>query len=150
MRVERALHRGRRGDGRLGAGEDGEERVALGLDLDPRGRRQGGPDDRLVGLQQVRPGGRAEALHEPGRALDVGEEERDGAGREGRARGRGVTPRWGLHGPMVGPVRGARQSRCDALPGPGPAVGPVGCSRKIQMSQVTWLTSRAPSGMPAA
>ena len=60
-------------------GEDDEERVALGALLDAVVGREGGPQQRPVALPDVavRPG--PELDLEAGRALDVGEQEGDGA-----------------------------------------------------------------------
>jgi hypothetical protein len=62
--------------------EDREEGIALGLDLEPATRRDGLPDQHPVAIEQRGPGGRAQGLGQPGRALDIGEQEGDGAGRQ--------------------------------------------------------------------
>ena len=61
-----------------------EERVPLGVDLLPAVLLEGGPDERVVLLEE-RSVFVSELTHEPRRALDVGEQERDRAGRDGRA-----------------------------------------------------------------
>ena len=78
MSRERALGRDRPGDRVPRARKRVEERVALGVDLGPtlvaEALAEQLPvvaDDFAVGV--------AELLEQPGRALDVGEEKRDGA-----------------------------------------------------------------------
>ena len=68
--------RGRGGVGRTVEG--GEERVALGLDHHAAVRLDHRPEQRVVARDDLRPGGRSDGALEPGRALDVGEQERDG------------------------------------------------------------------------
>ena len=74
-----------RGCSRESAGrrrEGEEEGVALGVDLDPALGRARLPDQPTVLRERLGVRLRAERVQEPRRALDVGEEERDGAGRE--------------------------------------------------------------------
>ena len=68
---------------RTRSGREGEEEgVALGVDLDPALDCARCPDQPPVLGQRFRVGLGAELVQEPRRALDVGEEEGDGAGRE--------------------------------------------------------------------
>ena len=62
-----------------GAGEDDEEGVALGVDLDPAVAFERLAEDAAVLAQDVGIA-LAELVEEPGRALDVGEDEGDGPG----------------------------------------------------------------------
>ena len=72
-----------RGRERTRRGREGdEEGVALGVDLDPAVARAGLAHHPPVLGQRLRVGLGAELVQEPRRALDVGEEEGDGAGRE--------------------------------------------------------------------
>ena len=67
------------------ARERDEERVALGIDLEPVPLRESGPQHSALLGQQVRvflP----QPFQQPGRALDVREQERDRARRDGRRR----------------------------------------------------------------
>ena len=68
-------------DGVRGVGEGDEERVALGVDLDAAVRAE-----RLAQHRDARPARSAyappELVQQPRRALDVGEQERDGAARQ--------------------------------------------------------------------
>ena len=76
LRRQRALHVGHRRDGRARVLERREEAVPLDLVLDPAVRGQGRADDLPVPRKDRPPRGRAEALDEPRRPLDVGEQER--------------------------------------------------------------------------
>ena len=84
--LERALavEGGRGGAGRGREGD--EERVALRVDLDAAVRREGGAQDAPVLGERLRVALGAERVQQPRRALDVGEEERDGAVRAARQR----------------------------------------------------------------
>ena len=62
--------------------EDGEERVALGTDLDPAPLVDRLAHDHAVLVLQPPVGFVTERLQQPGRALDIGEEERHGPGRQ--------------------------------------------------------------------
>jgi hypothetical protein len=66
----------------LGGREGDEEGIPLGVDLDPALGGAGGTDHLAVGGERLRVGLRPQLLEQPGRALDVGEEEGDGAGGE--------------------------------------------------------------------
>ena len=71
---------------RLGGGGEGdEEGVALGIHLYPAVRGEGRPQQRLMLAQRLGVGW-AEPLEQVGAALDVGEEEGDGAGSGARPR----------------------------------------------------------------
>jgi hypothetical protein len=61
--------------------ERDEERVALGVDLDPAVPPEGLAERASMLGQRIRVG-IAELVQQPRRALDVGKEEGDGAGRE--------------------------------------------------------------------
>jgi hypothetical protein len=77
------------------AGEGGEERVALGADLDPAVPDRPAQDGRV--LVAHRPVAVAQVLEQPGRTLDVGEQEGHRSG--GRAeRPAGPDPLGGGHG----------------------------------------------------
>ena len=77
---ERPLRgRGRRGR-RRGAREDGEERVALAVDLDPSALLECLAEQAVVRAQDGAVAVTAEGLEQPRRALDVREQEGDGAG----------------------------------------------------------------------
>jgi hypothetical protein len=80
---QRSLRRGRGLDRRAGAAEDDEERVALGVDLDPAAVGEGGPQEAVVGGEDVPVAVAPEAREQPSRAFDIGEQEGD------RARGQG-------------------------------------------------------------
>ena len=85
--------RGRHGVRRLLEGH--EERVAAGIDHDAAVRVDGFADHAVVLGEDLGVAG-AELVQETGGALDVGEEERDFAGREGRrlvSRGQSPPPR---------------------------------------------------------
>ena len=78
---ECALRRGGRHDAIERRPEDGEERVALGRDLEPAVRGEGRPDVTL--MFAVEPGvAIAEVGQQPGAALDVAEEEEEPSARE--------------------------------------------------------------------
>ncbi len=83
VRAERPLPRDRRGDGRPGAREHREEGVALGAQVQAAGVPYRRSEQPVVILQDGAVV-RAQTLHQPGRALDVGEQEGDGARREVR------------------------------------------------------------------
>ena len=79
LRGQRAL-RGDGGGERAGRGGKGdEEGIALGPDLDAAVRRECGPKKLLVACKDRRPS-LAVRLEQPGRALDVGEQEGDRPG----------------------------------------------------------------------
>ena len=84
-RIDRVYFEGGSEEGVLqaigGVGKHGEERVTLGLDDDPRVGFDGLADDLIVGFENRDPTLR-ELLNQAGRALDVGEEEGDGSGRQ--------------------------------------------------------------------
>ena len=85
----RALGGDRGLDGGPGAPEDGEEGVALAVDLDAAGVLEGAPEQLVVEREELPVVVAAEVLQELGRALDVREQEGDGAGRKGvHVRGR--------------------------------------------------------------
>ena len=65
-----------------------EEGVALRVDLDTAVRRERVPQESSMLRERVRVRIRAERVQQSRRSLDVGEEERDGAGREIPAHGR--------------------------------------------------------------
>jgi hypothetical protein len=69
-------------DPRRGRREDGKGPVALGSDLDAAGRGEGGSQEVAVPFQERLPAGRPEFGRQPGRALDVAEEEGDRPGRQ--------------------------------------------------------------------
>ena len=62
--------------------EGDEEAIALTVDLDPAVRAKGVAKQPAVSIEHLAVRGRAKRLHEPSRPLDVGEQERDRAGRE--------------------------------------------------------------------
>jgi hypothetical protein len=79
--LERLLRLARRGE-RAGGGREGdEEGIALGVDLDPVVAGEGLAQDAPVGGERFGVRLRAQLVQQPGRALDVGEEEGDGADR---------------------------------------------------------------------
>ena len=82
MLSKRALRAGRRPHRLARAPEGGEEAVAVTVDLDPAGRPKGVAQQPAVCIEHFAVPRRAERLREPRRALDVGEQERDRAGRE--------------------------------------------------------------------
>jgi hypothetical protein len=90
------LGRHRGPDRRPRAGEDGEERVALGADLDPLPVPDGPAQEGRV-LVPDRRVASAQLLEQPGRALDVGEQEGDGPGRQLRDLGPARRP-WPVGG----------------------------------------------------
>ena len=110
------LGRHRGPDRRHRAREGGEERVALGADLDPVPIPDGPAQDGRV-LVPDRRVASAQLLEQPGRALDVGEQEGDGPGRQLRDLGPGRRRRWPVGG---GAGRGHRP-RGRRLPGRLPA-----------------------------
>ena len=59
-----------------------EEGVALGIDLDPSLGGAGGADQSAMLRERFDVSVLAELAQEPRRALDISEEERDGAGRD--------------------------------------------------------------------
>ena len=65
-------------DRRARAAEDDEERVALGVDLDPAGLREGRAQKPVVRGEHVAVAVAAEVLEQAGRALDVREQEGHG------------------------------------------------------------------------
>ena len=78
-----ALREGRRGGERSRRGREREEEgVTLRVDLDPALRGTGLADDAAVLGERIGVALGAERVQQPRRALDVGEEEGDGAGRE--------------------------------------------------------------------
>ena len=79
---ERVRHRLRGGYGSWCRGEGEEERVSLGVHLDAALITTRLPDDAAVLGELLRVRLRAELMQEPRRALHIGEEEGDGAGRE--------------------------------------------------------------------
>jgi hypothetical protein len=79
--AEAALRVGRRRGRRVRCREDGEELVAAGVDLVSLGAGDRLPKEAADVGQHVLPLV-AQVPRQPGRSLDVGEEERDGAGRE--------------------------------------------------------------------
>src|SRR5688500_13907717 len=83
---ERLLTRDGALDGRAGAAEDREERVALPVDLHASGVVEGLPQKLVVDREDVAVAVAPEVLQELCRALDVGEQKRDRAGRK-RAHG---------------------------------------------------------------
>jgi hypothetical protein len=85
---ERALRVGGAGHRVPRPPEDVEEGVALRVDLPPTVLPERASHDLGV-LAEDAPVVAAKRLQEPGRALDVGEHERDRAGEEPRVRGRG-------------------------------------------------------------
>ena len=76
------LRRGGSRDGGTRAAEDGEEGIALAVDLDSAGRPKGLLEQAVVGRQELRVAVAAELLQQPRRAFDVREQESDGAGWE--------------------------------------------------------------------
>ncbi len=78
---ERALRLGRAGDGVACPPEREEERVTLRVDLSPAVRLEALPQDALV-IREDDVVLLAELLEEPRRPFDVGEEKRDGPGRQ--------------------------------------------------------------------
>ena len=70
-------------DGQTGAAEDDEERVALGVDLDPAAVGEGGPQEAVVGREHVPVAVASKGREQPSRAFDIGEQEGH------RARGQG-------------------------------------------------------------
>ena len=81
--LERALGGDRGADGVPGAAERVEERVALRVDLRAAVGGERLAHDPAVVARHLGVGV-AELLEQPGRALDVGEHERDGSGRQRR------------------------------------------------------------------
>ena len=82
MRRQHAL-RSHRSSHRLARGLEGdEEAITLAVDLDPVVLAELVAKQAAVRIEHVPVRGRAKRLHEPSRPLDVGEEERDRAGRE--------------------------------------------------------------------
>ncbi len=79
--AERLLPLARGGQSLRGPREGDEEGIALGVDLDPPVAHERLAQHAAVVGEEVGVGG-AELVQETSRALDVGEEERDGAGRE--------------------------------------------------------------------
>ena len=74
---------GDRGCGRSARGREGdEERVALRVHLDATMRRERLAQRPAVLRERVSRRRRSETVQQPRRALHVGEEERDGAGRQ--------------------------------------------------------------------
>ncbi|MDQ2983697.1 MAG: hypothetical protein M3R70_07210 [Actinomycetota bacterium] len=88
FRGECALSRYRRRHCRSSALEDGEERIALSVDLLPPGRRERIAHQAVVGREHLPVALAPKGLQQPRRPLDVAEEEGDGAGRELRHRQR--------------------------------------------------------------
>ena len=80
MRRERRLRGPRGGDRVRRAREGDEERVALGVDLDAVVRLPGSAERRAVQGELGCVRRRTDLVQQRGRAFDVGEEERDGAG----------------------------------------------------------------------
>ena len=78
---QRALRGQGGGDGAGRRGKGDEEGIALGPDLDATLRGEGRPEELLVARKDRRPS-LAVRLEEPGRPLDVGEQERDGTGQQ--------------------------------------------------------------------
>jgi hypothetical protein len=81
VRVERG------GSGTLGGRKRDEEGVTSGFDLEPAPGVEGRPQHASVLGERLRVLVRAQGVQRPGGALDVGEEERDGAGRQIRPHG---------------------------------------------------------------
>ena len=81
-RVQGALRVDGRRDRRGCLGEQLEEGIALRPTLDPGVPRERVAEDGVVPLEELGIGGRPEVLDEPGRPLDVREQEGDRAGRE--------------------------------------------------------------------
>ena len=136
--LERAL--GGDGGGDRGAGfpECGEHGIALGPDDGPTMGVDGGPDQRDVRGVDVVPA-LAERPGEDHRTLDVGPEERDGAGGQRRT-GNGLCVR--LVGGHCSVIRSARVASI--------AIAASGRSRRIAFSPCPLITrARAPFG-PAA
>jgi hypothetical protein len=79
---ERRLRSDGRTDGGAGAVEDREERVALAVDSSPACRFEGPADQPVVRREELAVAIAAERLQQLRRALDVGEDEGDGAGRK--------------------------------------------------------------------
>jgi hypothetical protein len=79
MSGQRTLDLDRRGEGVAGAAEGDEERVALRVDLLAPVRGEDLPQQPLLVGQQFAVPSPAELLEQPGRALDVREQEGDGA-----------------------------------------------------------------------
>ena len=101
-RRERLLRGGRSGDGAGCGGERDEERVALGVDLDTtRGGERVAQHAAVLG-ERVGIAAGAELPQQPGRALDVGEQQRDRSRREGSRHAReyrsGAGPRGSTRG----------------------------------------------------
>ena len=86
-RSERLRHRRRRSERARRRREREEERIALRVDLDATLGSAGLADHAPVLGERVGVRLGAELVQQPRRALDVGEEERDRAGRELRAHG---------------------------------------------------------------
>ena len=84
---ERVLPLAGRGDGARRGREGDEERVALRVDLDAAVRGEGVAQHAPVLGERLRVRLGPERVQQPRRALDVREEERDGAGRELGAHG---------------------------------------------------------------
>jgi len=80
---DRALDVGRSHDGRVRLAEDDEERVALGVDLDPGRLDERGAQEPVMLREEVAVAVAPEGLEQTSRALDVREHEGD------RPRGQG-------------------------------------------------------------
>jgi hypothetical protein len=79
---KRGLRRRGRRDPGAGTSENGEEGISFTVDLDSTGGLECLGEQAVVGRQQLRVPVAADLLQQPRRALDVREQEGDGAGRE--------------------------------------------------------------------
>jgi len=78
---KRGLRRRGRRDPGAGASENGEEGIAFAVDLDSAGGPKCLGEQAIVGRQKLRVAVAADVLQQPRRALDVREQEGDGASR---------------------------------------------------------------------
>ena len=80
--AKRGLGRSGRRDRRARTAENSEEGISLPVDLDSAGGLERPGEQPIVGRQQLRVAVAADLFQQPRRALDVREQEGDGAGRE--------------------------------------------------------------------
>ena len=100
---ERVRHRLRRGDCPLSRREGEEEGISLGVHFDAVFGGASLADDAAVFSERVCVRLRAELVQEPRRALNIGEEERDRAGRKIRSHAARSSARIGLASRRVPP-----------------------------------------------
>ena len=128
---------GRSRDRARGGREGGEERVALCVDLDAPVRGAGAPDHLPVLGESRRVLLRAELVQQAGRAFDVREEERDGAGGQ-----------VAVHRSRIAARRGRRRAGDVRRVFAGDSTGHVGIHRFLicrRYRRSAWLRRSLPS-----